>query len=143
MRKIYKIKSVEETWDAAADVAKLLVPGSVMALHGDLGAGKTTFMQGIAMALNIDRPVTSPTFTLSNEYDASGFKLVHMDLYRLSGPDDLLDIGYCEHLENGAAVALEWPERAGEMLPRDTIHVFFEIGESPEERIVSIVKNED
>ena len=103
MTKTYTVRSVEETWQVAAEVAALLRPGRVVALHGDLGAGKTTFVQGMGLALGLKRPVTSPTFTLSTEYQTPRFKLVHMDLYRLSGPDDLLtircpmpvDCGFC------------------------------------------------
>lgn len=142
MRKIFHTKSVEETWSVAAEVTKMLVPGTVVALHGELGAGKTTFMQGVAMALGIDCPVTSPTFTLSNEYKAPLFKLVHMDLYRLSSADDLEDIGYSEHLEDGAVVAVEWPERAAEMIPSDAIHLYFELGNGQEERTIRIMKDE-
>ncbi len=142
MQKTFNVKSVEESWAAAAEVAKMLTPGMVMALYGELGAGKTTFMQGIAMALGIDRPVTSPTFTLSNEYNASQFKLVHMDLYRLTSPDDLLAIGYAEHLEDGAVVAVEWPERADELIPPDALHVYLEQGDEMEDRTITIMKDE-
>lgn len=140
MQKTYNITSVEETWTAAADVAEMLAPGTVLALHGELGAGKTTFMQGIAMALGLDRPVTSPTFTLSNEYMAPSFKLVHMDLYRLNSADDLQIIGYSEYIETGAVVAVEWPERAEELIPQDAIHVDFKIGEGVEDRVITVVK---
>lgn len=140
IQKTYKINSVEETWAAAAEVAELLQPGTVMALHGDLGAGKTTFMQGVAMALGVDLPVTSPTFTLSNEYETPDFKLIHMDLYRLICADDLQDIGFLENLENGAVVALEWPERAEELIPSDAFHVYLDIGEGIEERVITIAR---
>ena len=142
MQKIFNVKSVEESWVAAAEVTKMLAPGTVIALHGELGAGKTTFMQGIAMALGIDRPVTSPTYTLSNEYNAPSFKLVHMDLYRLTSPDDLLAIGYAEHIENGAVVAVEWPERAEELIPPDALHVYLDIGDGIEDRTITIMKDE-
>lgn len=138
MQKTYKITSVEETWAAAAEVAKLLKPGSVIALHGELGAGKTTFMQGVAVALGLNRPITSPTFTLANEYEAAEFKLVHMDLYRLTSPEDLLAIGYAEHIENGAVVAVEWPERAEELIPPDAIHLYLELGDGMEDRIIRV-----
>ncbi|MDA3924552.1 MAG: tRNA (adenosine(37)-N6)-threonylcarbamoyltransferase complex ATPase subunit type 1 TsaE [Kiritimatiellae bacterium] len=138
MQNIYNVKSVEESWAVAAEVVKLLKPGTVMALHGDLGAGKTTFMQGIAIALHLERPVTSPTFTLSNEYNAAQFKLVHMDLYRLTSPDDLLAIGYAEHIENGAVVAVEWPERAEDLIPADAIHIYLEQGDEMEDRRIIV-----
>lgn len=139
MTRIYTVHSVEETWQVAAEVAKLLRPGSVIALYGDLGAGKTTFVQGLGIELGLHRPVTSPTFTLSTEYQTSAFKLVHMDLYRLTGPDDLLTIGYPEYLETGAVVAIEWPERAGDLLPADAIEVRFSLTEEPETRVITVI----
>jgi len=138
MTRTYTVRSVEETWQVAAEVAKLLKPGSVIALHGDLGAGKTTFVQGLGFALGLRRPVTSPTFTLSTEYQTTAFKLVHMDLYRLVGPDDLLTIGYPEYLETGAVVAVEWPERAGDLIPPDAIEVRFSLTDQPETRVITV-----
>lgn len=141
MTKTYTVRSVEETWQVAAEVAKRLSPGAVVALHGDLGAGKTTFVQGLGFALGLRRPVTSPTFTLSTEYQTPAFKLVHMDLYRLSGPDDLLTIGYPEYLESGAVVAVEWPERAGDLIPADALHVRFALTDDPETRVIEVSGN--
>jgi tRNA threonylcarbamoyladenosine biosynthesis protein TsaE len=104
-----------------------------------LGAGKTTFMQGLGFALGVQRPVTSPTFTLSVEYPTPRFKLVHMDLYRLSGSeDDLLAIGFAEHLESGAVVAIEWPERAGDLIPANAIRVSFVLTENSDTRVIAI-----
>ena len=80
-------------------------------------------MQGLARALGITRPVTSPTFTLVGEYPGDSVLLVHMDLYRLRSPDDLLTIGFQEYLDRKALVAVEWPERAGDLLPPETIRV--------------------
>lgn len=141
MTQTYIVRSVEETWQVAAEVAKRLSPGTVVALHGDLGAGKTTFVQGLGFALGLRRPVTSPTFTLSTEYQTPAFKLVHMDLYRLSGPDDLLTIGYPEYLECGAVVAVEWPERAGDLIPPDALHVRFALTDDPETRVIEVGGN--
>lgn len=138
MKTTYTVHSVEETWQAATEIARLLRPGTVIALHGDLGAGKTTFVQGLAFALGLHRPVTSPTFTLSTEYQTPAFKLVHMDLYRLTGPDDLLTIGYPEYLETGAVVAVEWPERAGDLIPPDALHVSFSLTDDPETRLIEV-----
>ena len=134
----YTVHSVEETWRVAAELAATLMPGTVIALHGDLGAGKTTFMQGLGHALGVKRPITSPTFTLSVEYATPRMKLVHMDLYRLTGPDDLLTIGFAEYLESGAIVAAEWPERAGELIPDTAIHVTFALTDEEETRHITI-----
>jgi tRNA threonylcarbamoyladenosine biosynthesis protein TsaE len=117
------VHSLSETWHLAADVTALLPRGGVVALSGDLGAGKTAFVQGIARTLGISRPVTSPTFTLVGDYTGPGGRLVHMDLYRMTGPDDLLTIGFPDYLESGAIVAIEWPDRAGDLIPPDAVHV--------------------
>ena len=138
MKTTSTVHSVEETWQVATEIARLLRPGTVIALHGDLGAGKTTFVQGLAFALGLHRPVTSPTFTLSTEYQTPAFKLVHMDLYRLTGPDDLLTIGYPEYLETGAVVAVEWPERAGDLIPPDALHVSFSLTDDPATRLIEV-----
>ena len=116
-------RSVPATWRLAAQLAARLPNGGVIALQGDLGAGKTTFVQGLARALGITRPVTSPTFTLVGEYPGDRVLLVHMDLYRLRSPDDLLTIGFQEYLDRKALLAVEWPERAGDLLPPETVWV--------------------
>ena len=97
--------------------------GDVVLLHGDLGAGKTTLTQGIALGLGIDEPIQSPTFTLVAEHagrEDRGWPLAlhHLDLYRLEGPDELDSIGYDQYLapEDGVTI-VEWPERAGDWLP--------------------------
>lgn len=137
------VRSVEETWALAAELAPRLKPGTVLALRGGLGAGKTTFMQGLGIALGVRRPVTSPTFALSAEYPTPRFKLVHMDLYRLDGPDDLEAIGYPEYLESGAVVAVEWPERAGGLIPPDAWTLTFSPARDPDTRIIRIRMESD
>jgi len=138
MRRLYTVHSVEETWQAAAEVARHLTPGTVLALTGDLGAGKTTFVQGLGFALGVKRPVTSPTFTLSVEYATPAFLFVHMDLYRLTGPDDLLAIGFPEYLESGAVIAIEWPERGGDLIPSNALHIRFTLTQEEETRLIEL-----
>ena len=95
-----------------------LQPGDVVLLHGDLGAGKTTLTKGIARALGVHDTVSSPSFALVNEYALPLLRLFHLDLYRLNDPADLESIGFAEltATEDGIAI-VEWPERAGVMLP--------------------------
>ena len=138
MKKTYLVRSLEETWRVATEVSEQLAPGMVIALTGDLGAGKTTFMQGLAFALGVKRPITSPTFTLCQEYQTPRFKLVHMDLYRLNGPDDLLTIGFLEHLESGAVVAVEWPERGGDLIPQDALHIKLALSDDADTRTIEV-----
>ena len=111
------LASLEDTAQLAVAISTLLKPGSVLLLSGDLGAGKTTFVQALARVFGITRTVTSPTFTLANEYPMpTGGKLVHYDLYRLATPYGLYDLGFEDALENGARLVMEWPEKAAEVL---------------------------
>ncbi len=132
--------SVEETWAAAAKFAAELKPGDVVALEGDLGAGKTTFVQGVAAALGAKRAVTSPTFCLVVEHPTERLLLVHMDLYRLHGPDDVLDLGWEDYLLRGATLFVEWPDRAGELIPADAWHVSFASGVEEDSRTIRFRK---
>lgn len=129
--------SPEETRDIAVFLLRNSPDISVIALHGELGAGKTCFVQGIASALNINEPVTSPTFTIVNEYNGSR-KLVHMDLYRLSSPDEVLSLGFEEYLSDNAIIAIEWPDRADELLPDSTVHIYLKTIEDHDGRSIVI-----
>ncbi len=130
--------SPEETRALAADLAAQLKPGAVLALHGELGAGKTCFIQGIAQALQVDQPVSSPTYTLVNEYRGR-LPLYHIDLYRLKNADDALNVGLDEYLEGDGVTAIEWAERAEAVLPERTIHVRLEHGSAENERRVRVL----
>jgi tRNA threonylcarbamoyladenosine biosynthesis protein TsaE len=114
--------SPEQTAAVGANVARWLANGDVVLLHGDLGAGKTTLAKGIAAALGIDAVVSSPSFTLVNDYDADPTskvrRLFHLDLYRLRGEDELDSIGFADFVSAPDGVTLvEWPERALGLLP--------------------------
>jgi len=114
------------------------VPGRmVLALHGDLGSGKTCFVQGLAAALGIDRPVTSPTFTLVHEYQGTR-PLVHVDLYRLRDSLDALMLGMEDYFESDGITAVEWSERAEDIFPSDTIRLYFEILPGSQARRITI-----
>lgn len=101
-------KNVQETYEVAKLVASKLSGGEILLLNGDLGAGKTTFTKGLAMALDVDDVITSPTFTIMKEYYGK-LKLYHFDMYRLSSEDEVYELGFEEYLndENGVAV-IEW-----------------------------------
>ena len=111
---------------------------AVFALYGGLGGGKTCFVQGMAAALGIRRAVTSPTFTLVREYGEGRRPLYHFDLYRLNGAQEVLDIGFEEYLRRGGFVAVEWAERAEEILPANVIRVTFETMADPDSRLVKV-----
>lgn len=114
--------SPEHTHAIARDIINDMPSVSVIALHGNLGAGKTCLVQGIALALEIKQPVTSPTFKIINEYQGIR-SLYHMDLYRLTNSDDVLALGFEEYLESGGIIAIEWPDRASDILPANTLHI--------------------
>jgi tRNA threonylcarbamoyladenosine biosynthesis protein TsaE len=130
-------RSPEETHQLAAALAARLRSGAVLALHGELGAGKTCFIQGLALALGVTRPVTSPTYLLANEY-AGRLRLCHLDLYRLGGSPDALRMGLEEYLESDGVTAIAWAERAGSLLPPRTIHVRLAVGPVADERAITI-----
>lgn len=113
--------SPQETENIGQQLAALLHPGDIVSFYGDLGAGKTAFIRGLALGLGITDSVTSPTYTIVNEY-AGDIPLFHFDLYRLSGPDDLFDIGWEDYLTRGGICAVEWSERAVEEL-EDSVKV--------------------
>lgn len=139
MTGVFEVKCVEETWKIASDLAKTLKPGDVLCLEGDLGAGKTTFTQGLAAALGVPGRVTSPTFCIVQEHRGSDTLLVHMDLYRLHGEDDVLAIGWEDYLAEGAILVVEWPERAGELIPSVARRIrITHLEDAPESRRISI-----
>jgi len=123
MKGSFEVGSVEETWEVARRLAAELGPGDVVCLEGDLGAGKTTFVQGMAAAMGVGGRVISPTFCLVSEHRGGGRLLVHMDLYRLRGEDDVLSVGWEDYLAAGAIIAVEWPERAGSLIPANARRV--------------------
>ena len=106
----YNTNSPEETQALGAALGQLLKPGSVIAYTGDLGAGKTAFTRGLAQGLGCSETVTSPTYTIVNEYLSGRMPLFHFDMYRLASADDLWDIGWEDYLDRGGVCAVEWSE---------------------------------
>jgi len=113
----HETATVAETEAVAADLGRSLQPGDVIALEGDLGAGKTQFVRGLLRGLGDPRLVSSPTYVLLNVYPGGRLTLFHLDAYRTAGADDLAGIGFEELLDQGGVVAVEWPSRVGELLP--------------------------
>ena len=107
---IFTTNSPVETEALGDRIAKILTPGTVIAYCGDLGAGKTAFTRGLARGLGYREPVTSPTYTIVNEYLGGRLPLFHFDMYRLGSSDDLWDIGWEDYLERGGICAVEWSE---------------------------------
>ncbi|GAC1413846.1 MAG: tRNA (adenosine(37)-N6)-threonylcarbamoyltransferase complex ATPase subunit type 1 TsaE [Actinomycetota bacterium] len=115
-------RSVEDTRSIAAAVAGVLAPGDVLALSGDLGAGKTCFVQGACAALGVQERVTSPSFVLVREYQGR-LPILHIDVYRMGNLQELVDLGYEEFLDPNWVVFIEWGDAVGPLLPADFLQV--------------------
>ncbi len=124
MMKKYISNSVEDTNKIAEEFARTIEPGQIVLLVGDLGAGKTAFVKGVVKALHGDPDqVTSPTFTIVNEYSLDDFPIYHFDLYRLENPNELYNIGFEEYFYGSGVCFIEWPERASDFFDDNTIVV--------------------
>ena len=130
--------SVQETEALGRALVQHLTPGTVVAFTGDLGAGKTAFVRGMAQGLGIAQRVTSPTFTIVNEYEGGRLPLFHFDMYRLGSADDLFDIGWEDFLRRGGVCAVEWSETVQEALDADTIYVDIRRGAEDNQRVLTI-----
>ncbi|MFN2388327.1 MAG: tRNA (adenosine(37)-N6)-threonylcarbamoyltransferase complex ATPase subunit type 1 TsaE [Actinomycetota bacterium] len=130
--------SPDETRILGASLAPVLLPGDVISLSGDLGAGKTVFVQGVVAALGVSGRVTSPTFTIVQEYDAR-YPVVHMDVYRLTSFQEVLDLGFDELLDSGAVLIVEWGDALGPLLPRRYLQVEIRAGDADrdDDRVVT------
>ena len=111
----FQTNSEEETSALGEKIGSILKPGDIVTLTGDLGAGKTHFTAGAAKALGINEYITSPTFTIVNEYTDGSVPMYHFDLYRLSSFDDLADIGFEEYADKSAIMFIEWPDCVPEL----------------------------
>ena len=132
----YITHSPEETERIGAALGKILTPGTVIAYQGDLGAGKTAFTRGLARGLGCTDLVTSPTYTIVNEYLSGRLPLFHFDMYRLRSSDDLWDIGWEDYLERGGICAVEWSENVADALEDALLVTIEKTGE--EERTITI-----
>ena len=129
-----------ETLSIAARLAKCLKPGMFIALYGDLGAGKTTFVRGVGLALRCN-DVTSPTFTIVQEYDTDPV-IYHFDAYRLSSTDELYAMGYEDYLDGSGVIFMEWPEIVTDALPDKRLEIRLTAGENGREIVMIPVGNE-
>ena len=116
-------KSEHDTEELGRRFASGLPGGTVVAMYGDLGAGKTAFVRGMARGMGLDCRVSSPTFTIVNEYLSGRIPLFHFDMYRLSSSDELFDIGWEDYLDRGGVCAVEWSENVRDALPPDAVTV--------------------
>ena len=128
--------SPRETEAVGEALAKLLQPGTVVAYQGDLGAGKTAFTRGLARGLGITESVTSPTYTIVNEYLGGRLPLFHFDMYRLGGEDELFDIGWEDYLERGGVCAVEWSENVPEAMENAISVTIFRLDEDTRKIVI-------
>ena len=126
----YITNSPAETEAIGAALGKILKPGTVIAYQGDLGAGKTAFTRGLAKGLGADDMVTSPTYTIVNEYLGGRCPLFHFDMYRLASSDDLWDIGWDDYLDRGGVCAVEWSENVADALEDAILITIHKTGEN-------------
>lgn len=134
-RLVARTGSVDETRALAASMAPSVLPGDLLLLAGDLGAGKTAFVQGLGRAMGVTEPITSPTFTLAQRYDSDPI-LHHLDVYRLSQLNEVLDLGLGELLDDGGVVVIEWGDAVAPVLPSDYLEVRLTLAEvaTPDDR---------
>lgn len=133
----FKTKSPEETYSFGQYLAKVLGPGQVVCLAGDLGAGKTLLVQGLAKALGIEDVVNSPTFTILNVYEGT-FPIYHFDLYRLDYAEELVEVGFYEYTAAAGLAIVEWPNKFPEELPEEHLWLDIKNGENTDERILTV-----
>lgn len=137
---VINAKSPEETFTIGKKVGAQLSAGQVVCLEGDLGAGKTLFVQGIADALHVTDDVTSPTFSVLNVYQAD-LPIYHFDLYRLEHADELFDIGFFEYTNADGIAIIEWSDKFSSQLPEEYLKVQIRLGDLITERVLYIEAN--
>jgi tRNA threonylcarbamoyladenosine biosynthesis protein TsaE len=135
---VARTASVDGTRALGAAVASLARPGDVVVLAGDLGAGKTAFVQGFGRALGVEERITSPTFTLVHVYEGGRLPIHHLDVYRLEQINEALDLGLAEMLDDGGVVLIEWGDAILPVLPHDLLEVRLTFGEGDDDRGVSL-----
>lgn len=133
----YRTHSESETEAVGEALATTLSPGTVIAFTGDLGAGKTAFTRGLARGLGIGERVTSPTFTIVNEYEGGRLPLFHFDMYRLESSEELFDIGWEDYLHRGGVCAVEWSENVADAL-EGAVSVDIRRGPGDNDRVITI-----
>ena len=133
MERTYGLHEIDEV---AGDFLRLIDPRKVIAFHGELGAGKTTFIRAVCRIRHVVSAVSSPTFSIINEYGSHDEKIFHIDLYRLKDEQEAVQAGVEECLYSGSLCMVEWPERAVALFPDNTVHVYLEFLDQFARRIV-------
>lgn len=137
MEKQYRTQTPDETAELAATVLEVCKNHKIFAIFGDLGAGKTVLVKALCRALGVEDAVTSPTFSIVNEYRYPGGQIWHFDFYRIKRLEEAYDLGYEEYFDSGAYCFIEWPERVEPLLPEDCVRIHIAAtGET--ERIITL-----
>lgn len=134
MNKILHIASEKETEKLGEAMGRVAVPGTVIALIGDLGTGKTTLTKSIARGLGVTETVTSPTFNIIREYRSGRIPLFHFDVYRIADPEEMYELGYEEYFYGDGVCVVEWADLIEELLPEDAVIIRIDRGAGEEER---------
>ena len=132
------LKNIEDTKAFAERIAAALKPGSVVALIGPLGVGKTALSQAIAKALGVTEHLTSPTFTIVCEYESGRLPVYHFDVYRVHDEEELFEIGFDEYIHGRGVCLIEWADLIEDMIPEDAIRISLGYGQDEDERICRI-----
>ena len=123
---VVETKSAEETYELGKKIGMEALPGQIYTLVGDLGVGKTVFTQGVAAGLNISEPISSPTFTIVQEYESGRMPFYHFDVYRIGDIKEMEEIGYDDYFFGNGICLIEWADLIEEILPEDRISVRIE-----------------
>ena len=124
--KVYETHSPEETIKIAYEMALCAKAGDILTLEGDLGVGKTLFASGFAKGLEIDEPISSPTFTIVQEYEDGRLPLYHFDVYRIGDPEEMDEVGFDDYLNGGGICLIEWADLIEELIPDEAIRIYIE-----------------
>ena len=141
--KIFYSASLEDTYNIASIFFRELKKGNVIVFEGDLGVGKTEFVRAICNCLEIDEVITSPTFTLINQYQCSLANIYHIDLYRIKNRNELLELGFLELFENKNSIFfIEWAKNSFDLIPKIDYKISIKHNDSEESRVIEIAKLE-
>ena len=130
------LRGEEETREYGRKLAEKARPGQVIALVGDLGAGKTTLAKYIAEGLGVEERITSPTFTLIHEYQSGRLPFYHFDVYRLEDPEEMYELGYEEYFYGEGLCVVEWADKVEEMIPEDALWLYLSYGDEEDLRVI-------